>query len=135
MADTRLPVIKGRSSTSSSFTWREASMLGSISSRGGYRSDQGAGARHWSRSCFYLCFCFFKHIVYISLFKLLLLLQLLFLVVVVVFCKLSEEDTIVLKANEKKSIEVKTKSKSINVVEPEEKPKVTSPSPCPRVSQ
>ena len=41
----------------------------------------------------------------------------------VVNCKSSDEDTIVSKAYANKPIEVK--SKSINVVEPEEKPEVT----------
>ena len=40
------------------------------------------------------------------------------------YCKPSEEGTIVSKANGNKSIEVKSKSKSIIAVEPEEKPEV-----------
>ena len=40
------------------------------------------------------------------------------------YCKPSEEGTIVSKANGNKSIEVKSKSKSKIAVEPEEKPEV-----------
>ena len=44
----------------------------------------------------------------------------------VVYCKSSEEDTIVSKANANKSIEIKSKYKSITVVEQEEQTEVLS---------